>query len=522
MSDLDPLVSISASEFISQRLTERERENFLSDGYLLVKNALPGELFESLRGALYDLQAQKRSEGLNPDETTRQAMFSGANSLQENPAIHRLITNPRVLAKVVDILGCNIYVYHAHANVTPPALPGTQVPASFDDVPSFGFHQDSARVNVEMGHDENAGGTTGNPRPRLSVKCAYYLTDMTQAGRGNTWVIRGSHLRDDGVRPPQLGQPEGAIPVLAEENSCLIFDRRCWHAASNNFSPENERLAAFVGYGFRWIRPRDGMYVEPALKQLTCPIARQLLGATTSNQGLYSGNRSDLPLRAWLHDHGIDDGLGYTLPQGPSPAGLSVAPSGSLEGDVGHATFPRNPEQVHMPRGDLDGWRFEGRFPGNKLSRVQSTEDARKDLYSELQLGKVEIDASQFLAHRLTDVERDHFERDGYLIVDDALPLDHLEALKQLLLDMQQTNIANGVCKPSEVAKQAGFSQANNMQESAALVSLLRNPKTFAKVVDILGWNIYTCVLRLCVADLNLPRPARRVWISVRIHCQAS
>ena len=39
------------------------------------------------------------------------------------------------------------------------------------------------------------------------------------------------------------------------------------------------------------------MYVEPALAQLSCPIARQLLGATTSNQGLYSGNRDDIPVR---------------------------------------------------------------------------------------------------------------------------------------------------------------------------------------------------------------------------------
>ena len=132
---------------------------------------------------------------------------------------------------------------------------------------------------------------------------------------------QGAHLKDELPKPPPIGQPEGAIPVLAPPNSCLIFDRRLWHAASNNFSTEHERLASFVGCetailsrfaalaasltwqappsadGYRWIRPRDGMYVEPALAQLSCPIARQLLGATTSNQGLYSGNRDDVPVR---------------------------------------------------------------------------------------------------------------------------------------------------------------------------------------------------------------------------------
>ena len=31
--------------------------------------------------------------------------------------------------------------------------------------------------------------------PRMSLKCAYYLTDCSTAGCGNTWIIPGSVVR---------------------------------------------------------------------------------------------------------------------------------------------------------------------------------------------------------------------------------------------------------------------------------------------------------------------------------------
>ena len=72
---------------------------------------------------------------------------------------------------------------------------------------------DSARVNVEMGHQQPDGQGPPNPRPRLALKCAYYLTDMSEPGRGNTWVIPVSaiptHLRERGEgvgRGTQRGQ----------------------------------------------------------------------------------------------------------------------------------------------------------------------------------------------------------------------------------------------------------------------------------------------------------------------------
>eukprot|EP01050_Picozoa_sp_SAG11_P014415 SAG11_NODE_1773_length_4272_cov_6.865085_5_plen_118_part_00 len=45
-------------------------------------------------------------------------------------------------------------------------------------LPAFGYHQDSGlQIDCEY-----------RPAPRFSLKCGYYLSDMSAPGRGNTWV----------------------------------------------------------------------------------------------------------------------------------------------------------------------------------------------------------------------------------------------------------------------------------------------------------------------------------------------
>jgi hypothetical protein len=49
----------------------------------------------------------------------------------------------------------------------------------------LGFHRDSGRVNLEL------EVPAGAPTPRLSVKCAYYFSDLAAQTAGQTWVIPG-------------------------------------------------------------------------------------------------------------------------------------------------------------------------------------------------------------------------------------------------------------------------------------------------------------------------------------------
>src|SRR5262245_44587220 len=104
-----------------------------------------------------------------------------------------------------------------------------------------------------------------HPRPRLSLKLRRSLTDLTGPGRGNFWVIPGSHLRDTLERPANgIDDAEGAMPVCITAGTAVFFDRRLWHAASPNHS-DRTRKVLFYGYGYRWIRTKDDMTIPAEL-----------------------------------------------------------------------------------------------------------------------------------------------------------------------------------------------------------------------------------------------------------------
>ena len=83
------------------------------------------------------------------------------------PEVVRLIDHPATFPFMWSVLGWNIHVYHSHLDVHPPV----RLPMPF----RFDWHQDGGRQNREI-------ETT--PRPRLSVKLAYWLSDVSEPGRG--------------------------------------------------------------------------------------------------------------------------------------------------------------------------------------------------------------------------------------------------------------------------------------------------------------------------------------------------
>ena len=173
-------------------------------------------------------------------------------------------------------------------DVTPPPPPDAE-----QEKQRLGWHQDSGRLNAELETD---------PRPRVSVKIGYFLTDTTETGRGNFYVIPGSHLQNKLEFPPDdVSDPEGATPVCVPPGTAVIFDRRIWHSRSPNES-DITRKVLFYGYSYRWLRPRDDMTVGSFIDRCD-PIRRQLLGFSTSWHGYTSPTDEDVPLRLWLAEH---------------------------------------------------------------------------------------------------------------------------------------------------------------------------------------------------------------------------
>lgn len=266
---------------LQYQLTDEEKQTFNETGILMIEDALSPEHVAALTAACDEIAEKKFAGGADP----KKALFY-PNFIPDNPLFADLVDYEKIFPKVWGILGWNIYLYHAHLIVTPPS--GQPV-----DDKTFGWHQDSGRVNIEM---------ESHPRPRLSLKVAYFLSDTSEPGRGNFWVVPGSHLWDTLDRPANgVGQPEGAIPVLAKPGTAVFFDRRLWHTASPNWS-DITRKVLFYGYGYRWIRTKDDMTVQ-SLWESSDPIRRQLLGWGVNANGHYTPTDDDVPLRVWLREH---------------------------------------------------------------------------------------------------------------------------------------------------------------------------------------------------------------------------
>jgi ectoine hydroxylase len=296
-------------ECLEYRLTTAEREFFNTQGYLIVENALDASLLARLLAAVDRIDTRER-----PAEN-RGKLLSVTNIVHEDPAIVELLDWPCTFPKVWGILGWNIYSYHSHIDVTPPA---DQHALTW----RVAWHHDSMRVNDDI---------EWHPRPRLSLKIGFYLTDVHQPDRGNTLIVPGSQL-DDEIDCPNDGvsNPPGAEPLCVKPGTAVIIDRRIWHSRSPNLSSVTRKVL-WLGYAYRWLRPKDSLSVREILPELD-PIRRQLLGDNASANGTYDPVDADVPLRVWLREHSTSEAEWSPHGHGQSraPAGVRGKNSGRM------------------------------------------------------------------------------------------------------------------------------------------------------------------------------------------------
>ena len=266
---------------LNHRLTSEERRQFDERGCFIVRNALPPDLATRLADATDRLDAENRLPG-----DTRP--INHLDCIGYDDAFLELLDWPKTIARVIDILGWHIQLYHSHVMVSPPLPGGYRSKAR-----RIGWHQDSGRLNLDL---------EGNPRPRVSLKVGFFLTDTSEVDRGNFHFIPGSHLRETEFPADESAEHPEATPVCAAPGDALLFDRRLWHAGGRN-SSDITRKVVFFGYSYRWLRPRDDMTVGRYLAYAD-PIRRQLLGASpTGGFGYTSPSDEDVPLKAWLVEH---------------------------------------------------------------------------------------------------------------------------------------------------------------------------------------------------------------------------
>jgi len=277
-------------------MTAEQRAQFEQDGYLILRSALTPTEVEYYAAALDWVYAeQEASGGIKPGGSMH--VLSAVANCKEAVG---LIDHPAAFPLVWSVLGWNVHIYHSHLDVHPPIR--EKAPFRFE------WHQDGGRQNREL---------EGAPRERMSVKLAYWLSDVSEPGRGNFKILPGSHRTNWIDGPPRRDiewpDPEGAIEVCVSPGDVVFFDRRLWHGRTNNYS-DITRKAMFFGYTLRWIAIRDEIAGadDPEWVEQLSGVRRQLLGhAGKGIPGELQGDHAwghypnTTPLYSWLEERDL-------------------------------------------------------------------------------------------------------------------------------------------------------------------------------------------------------------------------
>ena len=272
-------------------LSDLEKERFERDGFITLDNVLDAHQITHYRSMIDAIYAQHLQTGFDPyanDLLRADQSFFYPDILGCDQTFIDLLDHPRVFPKVLGILGWNIYSYHTHFLVTPPKS-ATQ--ADLDqDTARDAFHQNSGRASLDV---------EVRPPPHLTVKTVYWLSDVSEPGRGNLQVVPGSHWRDPVDLPAPGVVPPDAVAICAKPGDVLLFDRRLWHSSSPNYS-NITRKGLFYAYGYRWLRAHDEMTISDDIMRGNDPVRRQLLGYSRTNHHRFSPDPEDTPIKAWL------------------------------------------------------------------------------------------------------------------------------------------------------------------------------------------------------------------------------
>jgi ectoine hydroxylase-related dioxygenase (phytanoyl-CoA dioxygenase family) len=269
-------------------ISQAERDQFDRDGYLIIKGALDADEVAYYEDAIDRVYAAQQTSG------AMHILGAVANC----PEAAGLVNHPATFRYVWSILGWNVHIYHSHLDVHPQIT--EKKPFRFE------WHQDGGRQNRELETE---------PRPRLSVKLAYWLSDVSETGRGNFTVVPGSHLQNRIEGPPRRDiewpAPEGAVEICASPGDVVFFDRRIWHTRSDNYSPIT-RKGMFFAYSHRWGYVRDEPLSDAQLADLS-PVQRQLVGAPLAAPGQIAGDHQwghypeTTPVYGYLKENGLLD-----------------------------------------------------------------------------------------------------------------------------------------------------------------------------------------------------------------------
>ena len=276
------------------KVTDAQRRQFHDEGYLIIRNALDGDMIGSLIEAGDRLIATE--ERFNRYQTSE--FYDGfRNCITMDDAFIPLLTNEVTLPIVIQLLGSNLQLSTSHLIYRHPDPPGSP-----DTVRRPGWHRDGGRTQLDLGQDNY---------PRLGLKCAFYLTDLSEPNSGVTMLAPGSNQLTERIHiPAGAADPAKALEPLLSPGDCVIFEYRTWHAGAPNFT-DITRKCVMIGYCYRWLKPMDYVKQEASFVDKLSDIEKFLAGEEVDDTLEFQPQGGANPLHEWCDKHGVErDRLG--------------------------------------------------------------------------------------------------------------------------------------------------------------------------------------------------------------------
>lgn len=230
-------------------LDEKELEVYEKNGFIIIPEAFTQKEIKKFRQELKQLELNeklwKKEEFISePNDNKLRTIF---NQHLFSKIYKKLSKDPRILDKVMQILGSDVYIHHGRINVK-RAYQGK----------SFPWHSD-----FETWHSED-----GMPNCRC-LSAWLMLTDNTQFN-GPLYLIKESHKKFvscKGVTPKdnykkslkkqeygvpsidaikQLSKNDKLVSAIGKAGTLVLHDGNILHGSADNISPEDRTNIFFV------------------------------------------------------------------------------------------------------------------------------------------------------------------------------------------------------------------------------------------------------------------------------------
>ncbi|MDE0298070.1 MAG: phytanoyl-CoA dioxygenase family protein [Candidatus Poribacteria bacterium] len=261
-------------EFV--KLKDKERHGFETDGFLIVPQAIDSNTVKRL------MEASDRLMKITTNDPHPDNIYAyRREGVVRDSAFDSLISNPRVVPLIVQLLSNNIHLHTATLIYKKP----------HKTVPARAWHRDIG-ISNDLGH---AG------LPRVGIKACYCLTDFLESDSGMTLMARGSqHLNSPLTLPDKEVDPPTVFEPRLRAGDAVLFENRVFHTAAPNLSNRISKVVIY-GYAYRWMKPDVHLDVpdREALSRASDDVQRQLLGAY---------RKVDSPphaLDCWAERHGV-------------------------------------------------------------------------------------------------------------------------------------------------------------------------------------------------------------------------